>query len=102
EFRSSAIRQFCSSAIRLVLLKSPPIERGCSMDSAAASSSVPVSVSKPRNQAAVSALTAATAAALIDHTLVRADATRDELASLCAEALQYRFASVCVNACYVS
>jgi deoxyribose-phosphate aldolase len=36
-------------------------------------------------------------AALIDHTLLRPDATAAEIARLCREALDYRFASVCVN-----
>jgi deoxyribose-phosphate aldolase len=36
-------------------------------------------------------------AALIDHTILRADATRADVARLCDEALQYGFASVCVN-----
>ena len=36
-------------------------------------------------------------AALIDHTLLKPDATRDEIAKLCQEAKKYGFASVCVN-----
>ena len=36
-------------------------------------------------------------ARLIDHTLLKPDATRDEIRKLCEEALQYQFASVCVN-----
>lgn len=36
-------------------------------------------------------------AAIIDHTLLKADATRDEVLELCYEARQYKFASVCVN-----
>lgn len=40
-------------------------------------------------------------AALIDHTLLRPDATRDDIGNLCKEALQYRFASVCVNPYWV-
>ena len=40
-------------------------------------------------------------AALIDHTLLRADATRDQVVKLCQEARQFRFASVCVNAEWV-
>lgn len=38
---------------------------------------------------------------LIDHTLLKADATGTQIAALCAEALTYRFASVCVNGCWV-
>jgi deoxyribose-phosphate aldolase len=40
-------------------------------------------------------------AALIDHTLLRAEATRSDIARICREALQYRFASVCVNSVFV-
>mgnify|MGYP002535224169 CR=1 FL=1 len=35
----------------------------------------------------------------IDHTLLKADATPEQIAKLCAEAKEYRFASVCVNSC---
>ena len=37
----------------------------------------------------------------IDHTLLKADATKEQLTKLCNEAKQYDFASVCVNTCYV-
>lgn len=37
----------------------------------------------------------------IDHTLLKPDATPEEIAWLCAEARQYHFASVCVNPCNV-
>ena len=37
----------------------------------------------------------------IDHTLLKADATPEQIAKLCAEAKEYRFASVCINSCYV-
>ena len=40
-------------------------------------------------------------AGLIDHTILRADATRQDVLKVCAEALQYTFASVCVNAYWV-
>jgi deoxyribose-phosphate aldolase len=40
-------------------------------------------------------------AALIDHTLLKAEATRSDIARMCKEALQYRFASVCVNSVFV-
>jgi deoxyribose-phosphate aldolase len=40
-------------------------------------------------------------AALIDHTLLKAEATRGDIAGICREALQYRFASVCVNSVFV-
>jgi len=35
--------------------------------------------------------------ALIDHTLLKPDATPAQIAQLCSEALEYHFASVCVN-----
>ncbi|MCZ6655288.1 MAG: deoxyribose-phosphate aldolase [Planctomycetota bacterium] len=38
----------------------------------------------------------------IDHTLLRPDATRQEIVDLCEEAAQYGFASVCVNPTYAS
>ena len=47
-------------------------------------------------------LDAAGAARLIDHTLLRPDATRDEVAALCDEARKLGFWSVCVNPCYVT
>jgi len=40
-------------------------------------------------------------AALIDHTLLRADASHAEIVRLCAEAVQFGFASVCVNPYWV-
>ena len=40
-------------------------------------------------------------AAMIDHTLLKANATRDEILKLCAEAREFRFASVCVNGFWV-
>ncbi len=42
-----------------------------------------------------------TIARLIDHTILKPDAVRDEVKAVCAEALQYGFASVCVNAFWV-
>lgn len=41
-------------------------------------------------------------ARLIDHTLLKPEASRDDIRRLCAEALKYGFASVCVNPWYVS
>ncbi|NMM52090.1 deoxyribose-phosphate aldolase [Paenibacillus aquistagni] len=41
-------------------------------------------------------------AGMIDHTLLRADATQEEIKKLTAEAKQYGFASVCVNPAWVS
>ncbi len=41
-------------------------------------------------------------AGLIDHTLLKPDATRSEIERLCREAAEYRFASVCVNPTWVA
>jgi deoxyribose-phosphate aldolase len=41
-------------------------------------------------------------ASMIDHTLLKPDATRQEIETLCREAAQYEFASVCVNPTWVS
>ncbi len=38
----------------------------------------------------------------IDHTLLAADASEEQIRKLCAEAVQYDFASCCVNGDYVS
>jgi deoxyribose-phosphate aldolase len=40
-------------------------------------------------------------ARLIDHTLLKPDASAGEIAQLCREAREYHFASVCVNSAYV-
>jgi deoxyribose-phosphate aldolase len=40
-------------------------------------------------------------ARMIDHTLLRPDATKNEIETLCAEAKRYSFASVCINPSYV-
>jgi deoxyribose-phosphate aldolase len=40
-------------------------------------------------------------AKLIDHTLLKPEATRDEVVKLCEEAKKHRFASVCVNSTWV-
>lgn len=38
---------------------------------------------------------------LIDHTILKATATRDDIERLCDEAIEHSFASVCVNTCWV-
>lgn len=40
-------------------------------------------------------------AAYIDHTILKPEATKKDIIKLCNEALEYGFASVCVNPCYV-
>ncbi|MBQ1532066.1 MAG: deoxyribose-phosphate aldolase [Solobacterium sp.] len=37
----------------------------------------------------------------IDHTLLKADATKEMILKLCSEAKEYDFASVCVNPCWI-
>lgn len=39
-------------------------------------------------------------AKMFDHTLLKADATKEQVTVICNEALKYGFASVCVNSCY--
>jgi deoxyribose-phosphate aldolase len=41
-------------------------------------------------------------AALIDHTLLKPDATRDDIDKLCREAARFHFATVCVNPTWVA
>ncbi len=40
-------------------------------------------------------------AAMIDHTILKADATEEQVRQICKEAIEYKFASVCVNSCYI-
>ncbi|HKR00126.1 MAG TPA: deoxyribose-phosphate aldolase [Pyrinomonadaceae bacterium] len=40
-------------------------------------------------------------ASLIDHTLLKPEATEDDIKRLCEEAAQFRFASVCINPAWV-
>ena len=42
-----------------------------------------------------------TIAAMIDHTLLKPEATPAQIETLCAEAAEYHFASVCVNPVYI-
>jgi deoxyribose-phosphate aldolase len=41
-------------------------------------------------------------ASMIDHTLLKPDATRADIEALCREASEYKFASVCVNPTWVA
>ena len=41
-------------------------------------------------------------AAMIDHTLLKPDATRTDIETLCREAAEFRFATVCVNPAWVA
>lgn len=40
-------------------------------------------------------------ASLIDHTLLKPDSTKEKIIDLCKEAIQYRFATVCVNPVWI-
>lgn len=46
-------------------------------------------------------MTARELAAIIDHTLLKAEATADQVQQICAEAVEYGFCSVCVNPVHV-
>ena len=41
-------------------------------------------------------------ASIIDHTVLKANATREQVERLCDEAAEHGFASVCVNSCWVA
>lgn len=41
-------------------------------------------------------------AAMIDHTLLKPNATKSEILNICQEAMLYHTASVCVNSCWAS
>ena len=43
-----------------------------------------------------------TMASFIDHTLLKPDASKQEILQICEEAKQYHFASVCVNPAWTS
>jgi deoxyribose-phosphate aldolase len=62
-------------------------------DVLAAPSSIPTPSSK---------LSAAQIAGMIDHTLLKPEATEGQIAELCQQALDYHFAAVCVNPTYVA
>lgn len=56
----------------------------------------------PAGEDSGSGLSPRTIASYIDHTLLKADATREEIDSLCDEAVTYKFFSVCVNTSWAS
>lgn len=39
---------------------------------------------------------------MIDHTLLKPEATREQINNICKEAMEYNFKSVCINPCWVS
>lgn len=50
----------------------------------------------------VNAVSKVELARCIDHTLLRSDATCEDIEKLCQEAVRFGFAAVCVNPCWVS
>lgn len=40
-------------------------------------------------------------AAMIDHTLLKPEATKEQVRTICEEAVKYGFHSVCVNSSFV-
>lgn len=38
---------------------------------------------------------------MIDHTILKANATEEEVKTLCEEAIEHQFATVCINPCYI-
>ena len=48
-----------------------------------------------------STVTATQLARMIDHTLLKPNATADQVRQLCAEAREFSFATVCVNPAWV-
>jgi deoxyribose-phosphate aldolase len=83
--------------MQVVSVELPEIERivaSLVQELAAARGTVRASTADvPRYEGAFDAATAA----LIDHTILRPDATADEVRKVCAEARHFGFASVCVN-----
>jgi deoxyribose-phosphate aldolase len=47
-------------------------------------------------------MTTANIAAMIDHTLLKADATKEQIEILCQEAKEHQFFSVCINPTWIS
>ena len=37
----------------------------------------------------------------IDHTLLRPDATTENIQQLCSEAIKYQFKAICINPCFL-
>lgn len=50
----------------------------------------------------VGSLSGAALASVIDHTLLKPEATPDDIARLCEEAVRYGFKAVCVNPLYIA
>ncbi len=61
----------------------------------------PAAIREATDLIALMSYSAPSIAKLIDHTLLRPEATREGILQLCSEARDYNFASVCVNAYWV-
>ncbi len=61
----------------------------------------PAAIQEATHFIALMSYSAPSIAKLIDHTLLRPEATRADISQLCREARDYNFASVCVNAYWV-
>jgi deoxyribose-phosphate aldolase len=61
----------------------------------------PAAIQEATDFIALMSYSAPSIARLIDHTLLRPEATRANILDLCHQALEYNFASVCVNAYWV-
>jgi deoxyribose-phosphate aldolase len=61
----------------------------------------PADIHEATDFIALMSYSAPSIARLIDHTLLRPEATRTDILQLCREALEYNFASVCLNAYWV-
>src|ERR1700684_1478665 len=61
----------------------------------------PAAIQEASDFIALMSYSAPSIARLIDHTLLRPEATRDDILQLCTEAREHHFASVCVNAYWV-
>lgn len=67
--------------------------------SAAVPATAPLRAARPPVRSATAAIVRV--ADVIDHTLLKPEATREEVVKLCAEAREHHFAAVCVNAHWV-
>ncbi len=81
-------------------------ERGAEPDGCSATLVADVTTGEVRSDAAGPAPrsplpTPRRVADFVDHTLLKAEATRAEIETLCAEAAEHRFAAVCVNGSWV-
>ncbi|PKN00892.1 MAG: deoxyribose-phosphate aldolase [Elusimicrobia bacterium HGW-Elusimicrobia-1] len=61
-----------------------------------------ISAGADRVSASAGTLAPGKLANYIDHTLLKANATQEEIGKLCEEAAKYKFVSVCVNPAYVA